>query len=172
MQPGAHCARGRPTFTTPVPRAHIMDDAPGMDRVARITLSLGGFMLVLLISVPFTFETESSSYFASYVIYSLFLASVGVIIGVSLMWLNDPTRVLRPIQEESFRRPMLSEDQASIVTILMANNSTMWQADLVKKLGFTDSKASRLLSRMEADGHIRRIRDGMGKRIELTEDIK
>ncbi len=149
-----------------------MGDASRMDRVARITLFLGGFMLVLLISVPFTFETESSSYFASYVIYSLFLASVGVIIGVSLMWLNDPTRLSRPIKQESFRGPMLSMDQTSVVTILLANNSTMWQADLVKKLGFTDSKASRILSRMEADGHIRRIRDGMGKRVELTEDIK
>ena len=149
-----------------------MGDASRMDRVARITLFLGGFMLVLLISVPFTFETESSSYFASYVIYSLFLASVGVIIGVSLMWLNDPTRLSRPIKQESFRGPMLSMDQTSVVNILVANNSTMWQADLVKKLGFTDSKASRLLSRMEADGHIRRIRDGMGKRIELTEDIR
>ena len=149
-----------------------MGDASRMDRVARITLFLGGFMLVLLISVPFTFETESSSYFASYVIYSLFLASVGVIIGVSLMWLNDPTRLSRPIKQESFRGPMLSMDQTSVVTILVANNSTMWQADLVKKLGFTDSKASRILSRMEADGHIRRIRDGMGKRVELTEDIK
>ena len=149
-----------------------MGDASRMDRVARITLFLGGFMLVLLISVPFTFETESSSYFASYVIYSLFLASVGVIIGVSLMWLNDPTRLSGPIKQESFRGPMLSMDQTSVVTILVANNSTMWQADLVKKLGFTDSKASRILSRMEADGHIRRIRDGMGKRVELTEDIK
>ncbi len=149
-----------------------MGDASRMDRVARITLFLGGFMLVLLISVPFTFETEPSSYFASYVIYSLFLASVGVIIGVSLMWLNDPTRLSRPIKQESFRGPMLSMDQTSVVTILVANNSTMWQADLVKKLGFTDSKASRILSRMEADGHIRRIRDGMGKRVELTEDIK
>ena len=149
-----------------------MGDASRMDRVARITLFLGGFMLVLLISVPFTFETESSSYFASYVIYSLFLASVGVIIGVSLMWLNDPTRLSRPTKQESFRGPMLSMDQTSVVTILVANNSTMWQADLVKKLGFTDSKASRILSRMEADGHIRRIRDGMGKRVELTEDIK
>ena len=31
-----------------------------MDRVARITLSLGGFMLVLLIAAPFTFDTDSS----------------------------------------------------------------------------------------------------------------
>jgi uncharacterized membrane protein len=46
----------------------------------------------------------------------------------------------------------------------------MWQAELVRETGFTDSKASRLLSRMEAEGHIRRIRDGMGKRVELTEE--
>ena len=63
-----------------------------MDRVARITLYLGGFMLLLLIAAPFTFDTDSSGYLASYVIYSLFLTSIGVIIGVSLMWLNDPRR--------------------------------------------------------------------------------
>ena len=44
-----------------------------MDRVARITLALGGFMMILLIAVPFTFESGTSGYFASYVIYSLFL---------------------------------------------------------------------------------------------------
>ena len=62
-----------------------MDGTPGegqeppMDRVARITLALGGFMMILLIAVPFTFESATSGYFASYVIYSLFLTSVGVI---------------------------------------------------------------------------------------------
>ena len=45
----------------------------------------------------------------------------------------------------------------------------MWQAELVRDTGFTDSKASRLLSRMEAEGHIRRIRDGMGMQVELKE---
>ena len=44
----------------------------------------------------------------------------------------------------------------------------MWQAELVKQTGFSDSKASRLLSRMEKSGLIRRIRDGMGKRVELN----
>ena len=65
------------------------DESPDypVDRVARTTLALGVFMMLLLISLPFTFETDSSGYFASYLIYSLFLTSVGVIIGVSLMWL-------------------------------------------------------------------------------------
>ncbi len=142
-----------------------------MDRVARITLSLGGFMLLLLIAVPFTFESGSSGYFASYVIYSLFLTSVGVIIGVSLMWLNDPRRQQTTARQESGKPTrMLSGDQQTVVGILSRSNGSMWQAKLVRESGFTDSKASRLLSRMEAEGHIRRIRDGMGKRIEIVED--
>ena len=64
---------------------------------------------------------------------------------------------------------MLSADQRTVVDILSASGSSMWQADLVRETGFTDSKASRLLSRMEAEGQIRRIRDGMGKRVELAE---
>jgi hypothetical protein len=149
-------------------------DAPAgvpMDRVARITLSLGGFMLLLLIAVPFTFESGSSGYFASYVIYSLFLTSVGVIIGVSLMWLNDPRRQQTTARQESGKPTrMLSGDQQTVVGILSRSNGSMWQAKLVRESGFTDSKASRLLSRMEAEGHIRRIRDGMGKRIEIVGD--
>jgi uncharacterized membrane protein len=150
----------------------IGDELKGpMDRVARITLSLGGFMLVLLIAVPFTFESDSSGYFASYVIYSLFLTSVGIIIGVSLMWLNDPRREQTAARQEPGKPArMLSGDQQSIVGILSESNGSMWQAELVRETGFTDSKASRLLSRMESEGHIRRIRDGMGKRVELVED--
>ena len=141
-----------------------------MDRVARITLSLGGFMLVLLIAAPFTFDTDSSGYLASYVIYSLFLTSLGVIIGVSLTWLNDPRRKPEPESRAlETSSPMLSEDQQKMVDVLSSNGNSMWQAELVRDTGFTDSKASRLLSRMEAEGHIRRIRDGMGKRVELKE---
>ena len=127
-------------------------------------------MMLLLISLPFTFETDSSGYFASYLIYSLFLTSVGVIIGVSLMWLNDPRRNSSSVESRLPPiTPMLSADQRTVVDILSASGSSMWQADLVRETGFTDSKASRLLSRMEAEGHIRRIRDGMGKRVELAE---
>ena len=144
---------------------------PAMDRVARITLALGGFMLMLLIAVPFTFESGTSGYFASYVIYSLFLTSVGVIIGVSLMWLNDPRRQPATENRDTRSTPrMLSADQQKVVGILSSIKGSMWQAELVRETGFTDSKASRLLSRMEAEGHIRRIRDGMGKRVELTEE--
>ena len=153
-----------------------MDGTPGegqeppMDRVARITLALGGFMMILLIAVPFTFESATSGYFASYVIYSLFLTSVGVIIGVSLMWLNDPRRQPSLGRDAPSTPRMLSADQQTVVGILSSRKGSMWQAELVRETGFTDSKASRLLSRMEAEGHIRRVRDGMGKRVELAEE--
>ncbi len=155
-----------------------MDGTPGgeqeapMERVARITLALGCFMMILLIAVPYTFESGTTGYFASYVIYSLFLTSVGVIIGVSLMWLNDPRRQsVSPSREPGNVPLLLSADQQAVVRILSASNGSMWQAELVRETGLTDSKASRLLSRMEAEGHIRRIRDGMGKRVELTEVV-
>jgi len=147
------------------------DQEAPMDRVARITLALGGFMLLLLIAVPFTFESGTSGYFASYVIYSLFLTSVGVIIGVSLMWLNDPRRQQTSELSGPGTPPrMLSGDQQAVLGILSSSNGSMWQAELVRESGFTDSKASRLLSRMEAEGQIRRIRDGMGKRVEVVEE--
>jgi uncharacterized membrane protein len=64
---------------------------------------------------------------------------------------------------------MLSDDQLRFVEMLAASSGSMWQAELVRMSGFTDSKASRLLSRMEREGLIRRVRDGMGKRVELME---
>ena len=141
-----------------------------MDRPARITLSLGAFMMLLLIAVPFALESDSEGgYFASYPIYSLFLTSVGVIIGVSLTWVRDPKRENTSLSEATEKRnPMLSGDQKMVVEIISENSGSMWQSELVSQTGFTDSKASRVLSRMEAEGHIRRVRDGMSKRVELT----
>ena len=86
------------------------------------------------------------------------------------MWLNDPRRKPQPESRSlETTSPMFSEDQQKVVEVLSSNGNTMWQAELVRDTGFTDSKASRLLSRMESEGHIRRIRDGMGKRVELRE---
>ena len=85
------------------------------------------------------------------------------------MWLNDPRSQTYPESSDAPSTPrMLSADQQTVVGILSSSNGSMWQAELVRETGFTDSKASRLLSRMEAEGHIRRIRDGMGKRVELA----
>ena len=145
-----------------------------MDRVAKLTLTLSGFMLFLLIIIPFTIDSDTSSYIAPYLIYSLFLTSVGIIIGISITWLNYPRRI--EIKEKNYSTPttkkkLLSVDEKIVSDLLISNSGEMWQADLVKKSGFSDSKASRLRSRMENRGTIKRIRDGMGKRVLINQEI-
>mgnify|MGYP003320363357 FL=1 len=146
-----------------------------MDRVARLTLALGGFMLVILIAFPFTLGNDAMSGTAPYLLYSLFLTSIGIVIGVSLTWLNDPSRApQKATPDQPKRTPMLSADEMAVMDALSNSERThgtgsMWQKELVESCGFTDSKASRVLSRMERAGLIRRVRDGMSKRVELAE---
>jgi hypothetical protein len=149
------------------------DHSAKMDRIVKLTLSLGSFMLLLLISLPFTMSSGSLSGTAPYLLYSLFLTSVGIVIGISLTWLNDPTRLtdnaISDLQATKTQMPMLSSDEKVVVNILASNGGSMWQAEVVRASGFSNSKASRLLSRMEHSGIIGRLRDGMGKRIELID---
>ena len=146
-----------------------------MDRVARLTLALGGFMLVLLIAFPFTLSNDAMSGTAPYLLYSLFLTSIGIVIGVSLTWLNDPSRASEKVPEvEAAPLPMLSADERAVMVALSTStrngdDGSMWQKQLIETCGFSDSKASRVLSRMERAGLIRRVRDGMSKRVELAE---
>ena len=72
------------------------------------------------------------------------------------------------------RTPMLSADEIAVMDALSNSeqthgSSSMWQKELVESCGFTDSKASRVLSRMERAGLLRRVRDGMSKRVEIAE---
>ena len=146
-----------------------------MDRVARLTLALGGFMLVLLIAFPFTLSNDAMSGTAPYLLYSLFLTSIGIVIGVSLTWLNDPSRASEEsLEKQPARAPMLSADERAVMDALSnsmrtGDNGSMWQKELIESCGFSDSKASRVLSRMERAGLIRRVRDGMSKRVELAD---
>lgn len=154
-----------------------MADAPPsaqarMDRVARLTLALGGFMLVLLILFPFTLSDDAMSGTAPYLLYSLFLTSIGIVIGASITWLNAPPDTpASPIIKDGLE-PMLSADERLVMDALRVAKDTgdgsMWQKQLVERCGFSDSKASRVLSRMERAGLIRRVRDGMSKRVELA----
>ena len=155
-----------------------MADAPPsaqarMDRVARLTLALGGFMLLLLILFPFTLSDDAMSGTAPYLLYSLFLTSIGIVIGSSMTWLNAPPDTpASPIIKDG-SEPMLSADERLVMDALRVAKDTgdgsMWQKQLVERCGFSDSKASRVLSRMERAGLIRRVRDGMSKRVELSE---
>ncbi len=126
-------------------------------------------MLVLLILFPFTIDNDAMSGTAPYLIYSLFLTSIGIVIGVSFTWLNGTGTPLSDAEATKLTlSPMLSADESEVIKALRAQGS-MWQKELVMSCGFSDSKASRVLSRMERAGLIRRVRDGMSKRVEIAE---
>ena len=146
-----------------------------MEQIAKLTLGMAIFMLILLILVPFTISSTSFDDIVPYLIYSLFLTSIGVLIGVSMTWLLKNKNPQKTSQKEEHidaksikKLQLLSSAEKTVVTILQSNDNNMWQAELVRQGGFTNSKASRLLSSMERDGLVRRVRDGMGKRVELV----
>ena len=151
----------------------LSTSSESMEQIAKITLGMAIFMLLLLILVPFTISSTSFDDIVPYLIYSLFLTSIGVLIGVSMTWLlnnQNPQSVfekdLDVIDKTTKKLPLLSAER-KVATILRLNDNNMWQAELVRQGGLQILN-SRLLSSMERDGLVRRVRDGMGKRVELV----
>ncbi|MDN5358228.1 MAG: hypothetical protein PWP76_71 [Candidatus Diapherotrites archaeon] len=55
----------------------------------------------------------------------------------------------------------LGEDEKAIVDLLKENEGVMFQSDIVEKTGFSKSKVSRILDKLEARGFVERRRRGM-----------
>ena len=153
----------------------LSTSSDSIEQIAKLTLGMAIFMLILLILVPFTISSTSFDDIVPYLIYSLFLTSIGVLIGVSMTWLLSNKNIQNTLENEEGQNsmktkkiPLLSSAEITVITLLKSNDNNMWQAELVRQGGFTNSKASRLLSSMERDGLVRRVRDGMGKRVELV----
>ena len=153
----------------------LSTSSDSIEQIAKLTLGMAIFMLILLILVPFTISSTSFDDIVPYLIYSLFLTSIGVLIGVSMTWLLSNKNIQNALENEEGQNsmttkkiPLLSSAERTVITLLKSNDNNMWQAELVRQGGFTNSKASRLLSSMERDGLVRRVRDGMGKRVELV----
>lgn len=153
----------------------LSSSSDSIEQIAKLTLGMAIFMLILLILVPFTISSTSFDDIVPYLIYSLFLTSIGVLIGVSMTWLLSNKNIQNTLENKEGQNsmtikkiPLLSSAERTVITLLKSNDNNMWQAELVRQGGFTNSKASRLLSSMERDGLVRRVRDGMGKRVELV----
>ena len=171
--------------------SNIRDNSVQCMMCPKLTLFLAGFMLLLLISYPLILESSLSTTAVPYLIYSSFLTSVGVLIGVSTIWLNSTKTMMTPltnpieskyletgkkitldedvIPPPSTKRIHLTENERWVVDFLTEEGGKCWQSELVEKSQMTPSKISRTLTKMEARGMIERIRDGMGKRVVLTE---
>ncbi len=71
-------------------------------------------------------------------------------------------------KDEVYRKPkkevdmkLLSSEEQRLYTLLVENNGSLYQSDLVNKTGFSKVQITRILDRMEGAGIIERKRRGM-----------
>tara|TARA_B100000035_G_scaffold259894_1_gene230652 strand:+ start:239 stop:658 length:420 start_codon:yes stop_codon:yes gene_type:complete len=109
--------------------------------------------------------------------YNLTLTCIGIMMGVTISKLKSNG------QEEFYPTSLHNQSSKSvnlvekttrfnvseqfIIDFLNENGGQCMQNDLVKSSEMTNSKISRILSKMEARGIVSRARDGMGKRVYL-----
>ncbi len=112
-----------------------------------------------------------------FIVYSLILILVGFIAGVNASKIKSAKQ-----QENSFFsnselsqtpvnfKPNLASYNSTeqfIIDFLLEHDCQCRQSDFVKNSNMTNSKISRTLSKLESQGILTRVRDGMGKRVNL-----
>lgn len=151
---------------------------------------LATFMLLLLLFVPLLLQGDFSPDLIAYTVYAVFLISLSVTVGMGVAWMmmsNQPALQMMPsadVADGSVTTPATEpadaanssdagtashrpSDEQAVIDHLRANDGECWQSNLSRALEWTASKTSRTLARLEYDGTVKRIRDGMGKRIVL-----
>ncbi len=111
------------------------------------------------------------------IMYSAILIFVGFIAGanVSRMRTINQQSSTSISQTQTLSKPVLSDidltrfntSEQFIIKFLLDNDSQCRQSDLVKCSNMTNSKISRSLAKLESRGVLSRVRDGMGKRVNL-----
>jgi len=153
---------------------------PAMPNSVMSTITgLAGLMLLLLLLVPFLVQIDTQIDTIAYVVYATFLISLSITIGMGIMWImvssreeekNQEVNAKSEVETKSYRQFKLhTEDETELIRILKEHDGELWQSKITRQLNWSASKTSRVLSKLESSGDILRIRDGMGKRIKLTE---
>jgi len=103
--------------------------------------------------------------------FSLVLAGLIFIIGIFLVFSKENERLIikkiKPYGEikpkkfnESSLKDLKSEEK-DIMNMILENNGSMFQSDIVDKSGFSKVKITRILDKLEGKGFIERRRRGM-----------
>ena len=99
---------------------------------------------------------------------SLAIAGLILVIGLFLIFSKEETKIItktKKIHIEKKRKPIdyskLDKDEKIIVKAIEEADGTIFQSDLVDKLGFDKVKVSRILDRLEGRQLIERKRRGM-----------
>ena len=137
---------------------------------------LSSFMVILLTGRAINVDGTEKGVLIM-IMYSLVLTCIGIIIGINLTKIYSIKKQINTSisQHEELSTSVSSisglsrfnSSEQFIINYLLDNGCKCWQSDLVKKSNMTDSKISRSLTKLEASGIISRVRDGMGKRVNL-----
>ena len=114
------------------------------------------------------------------IVYSSTLIFVGFIAGVNASNIRSRKKReisfssnLEPSQTDVDFNPNLAQYNSTerfIIEFLLRHDGQCWQSNIVKESSMTNSKISRTLSKLESQGILTRVRDGMGKRVNLHKD--
>ena len=155
---------------------------------ASAVIALVSLTLLLALVLPFTVEVDAQSTAVPMVLYALFISSLGATLGITVTWwrlVPNPAPTphgpsgaspqAEPSNDEAplpVHQALLAEDERVVVDLMLSFDGIMAQAAIAEATGFTSSKVSRLLSRMEERSLVERVRDGMGKRVRLLEGLQ
>ena len=100
---------------------------------------------------------------------SLAIVALVILIGIFLLFSKEQEKiVLKKVQmpaKEAKRKPInyqvLDKEEKTIIKSLEAAQGTMFQSDIVEKVGFDKVKVTRILDRLEGKQLIERKRRGM-----------
>ena len=111
------------------------------------------------------------------IVYSSTLIFVGFIAGVNASNIKSRKKQeipfssnSEPSQTDADFNPNLAQYNSTeqfIIEFLLQHDGQCWQSNIVKESSMTNSKISRTLSKLESQGILTRVRDGMGKRVHL-----
>ena len=145
-----------------------------MNVLIRAIIGLSSVMLLLLISIPFLLQTTTTLDVIAYILYLLFIISISLTLGIAITWLvlmkptpAEEVSTGNTDDEKEELKVFMNSDSQEIVEFLRLNSGEVWQSQLTKALGWTASKVSRTLMKLEYDEIVERTRDGMGKKIRL-----
>ena len=100
----------------------------------------------------------------------LFISGSCFILGASLVYLlqnHDTKTVTQPGKWDELIKSLEDDDESCLVQIVVDNDGTVFQSQLVEESGFSKSKVSIVLDRLEARGILERRRHGMSNAVIL-----
>ena len=155
--------------------------------LAIVGVIVSSFAIVIKILTPITVQiiiegtiVELTEIPNIYTAWDLVITSVScAILGSSLIYLFIEDKIQQPHLPPSIQdnwnnivENLTHPDEKAIVTLIIAEGGTMFQSQLVEKSGFSKTKVSLVLDRLEARNIVERRRHGMSNVIVLKSATK